>query len=306
MDAIFLTSGDVIIDRRFEWARDLEAKGDLAGAADLLAQTVELSPGYAAAWFALGNLRELQGETAGAIIAFEQARAIDPEDRHGASLRLTRLGAAQVAMSDGYVRTLFDGYALTFDSALRMGLGYRAPELMRDAVRAARPEMTFGAALDLGCGTGLVGAAFRPFCKTLVGVDLSPAMVAQARTKTIYDRLVEGEVVEFLNAEAVAHTAYDIVIAADLFGYLDDLTAVLGAAARVLAPGGLIVFTAETHQGHGVILRDTLRYAHAESHVRGALAAAGLHDVSLDFAAARSEKGVPVPGLVVVARLASS
>ncbi|MCX7297985.1 MAG: methyltransferase domain-containing protein [Hyphomicrobiales bacterium] len=302
MDAIFLTSGDVIIDRRFEWARDLEAKGDLAGAADLLAQTVELSPGYAAAWFALGHLRELQGETAGAIVAFEQARAIDPEDRHGASLRLTRLGAAQVAMSDGYVRTLFDGYALTFDSALRMGLGYRAPELMRDAVRAARPEMTFGAALDLGCGTGLGGAAFRPFCKTLVGVDLSPAMVAQARTKTIYDRLVEGEVVEFLNAEAVAHTAYDIVIAADLFGYLDDLTAVLGAAARVLAPGGLIVFSAETHQGDGVILRDTLRYAHAESHVRGALAAAGLHDVSLDFAAARSEKGVPVPGLVVVAR----
>ena len=306
MDAIFLTSGDVIIDRRFEWARDLEAKGDLAGAADLLAQTVELSPGYAAAWFALGHLRELQGETAGAIVAFEQARAIDPEDRHGASLRLTRLGAAQVAMSDGYVRTLFDGYALTFDSALRMCLGYRAPEIMRDAVRAARPEMTFGAALDLGCGTGLGGAAFRPFCKTLVGVDLSPAMVAQARTKTIYDRLVEGEVVEFLNAEAVAHTAYDIVIAADLFGYLDDLTAVLGAAARVLAPGGLIVFSAETHQGDGVILRDTLRYAHAESHVRGALAAAGLHDVSLDFAAARSEKGVPVPGLVVVARLASS
>ena len=35
MDAIFLTSGDVIIDRRFEWARDLEAKGDHAGAADL-------------------------------------------------------------------------------------------------------------------------------------------------------------------------------------------------------------------------------------------------------------------------------
>ena len=160
--------------------------------------------------------------------------------------------------------------------------------------------MTFGAALDLDCGTGLGGAAFRPFCKALTGVDLSPAMVAQARAKQIYDRLTEGEVVEFLNAEPAA--SYDLVIAADLFGYLDDLTAVLGAAARVLAPGGLIVFSAETHHGDGVILRDTLRYAHAESHVRGALAAASLHDVSLDFAAARSEKGVPVPGLVVVAR----
>jgi predicted TPR repeat methyltransferase len=302
MDAIFLTSGDVIIDRRFEWARDLEAKGDLAGAADILTQTVELSPGYAAAWFLLGDLREKQGESAGAILAFEQAKAIDPEDRHGASLRLTRLGAAQVAMSDGYVRTLFDGYALTFDTALRTGLGYKAPELILDAVRAARPAMTFGAALDLGCGTGLGGAAFRPFCETLTGVDLSPAMVAQARTKNIYERLAEGEILEFLNAEAAAQSHYDLVIAADLFGYLDDLAPAFAATARVLAPGGLIAFSAETHDGDGVILRNTLRYAHSPTHVREALAAAGLQLVGLNFAQARSEKGVPVPGLVGVAR----
>ena len=300
MDAIFLTSGDVIVDRRFEWARDLEAKGDLAGAADLLAQTVDLSPGYAAAWFALGDLRQKLGENTGAILAFEQAKAIDPEDRHGASLRLTRLGAASVAMSDGYVRTLFDGYALTFDAALRTGLGYKAPELMLAAVRTARPEMTFGNALDLGCGTGLGGAAFKPFCKLLTGVDLSPAMVTQARAKNIYDRLTEGEVVAFLNAEAVGH--YDLVMAADLFGYLDDLAPALAATARVLAPGGLIVFSAETHDGDGVILRDTLRYAHSPTHVGDALSAAGLQLVSLDSAPARSEKGVPVPGLVGVAR----
>ena len=302
MDAIFLTSGDVIVDRRFEWARDLEAKGDLVGAADLLTQTVELSPFYAAAWFALGNLRERQGETAGASLAFEQAKAIDLEDRHGASLRLTRLGAAPVAMSDGYVRTLFDGYALTFDTALRLGLGYKAPELMLAAVQVLGIPMKFGAALDLGCGTGLGGAAFRPFCETLVGIDLSPAMVAQARLKKIYDRLAEAEVVDFLRAEAAAQVAYDIIIAADLFGYLDDLAPVLGAAAPALTPGGLIVFSAETHRGKGVILRDTLRYAHAEDYVRAALASAGLQLVSLDSAAARSEKGVPVPGLVVVAR----
>ena len=302
MDAIFLTSGDVIIDRRFEWARDLEAKGDLAGAADLLAQTVELSPGYAAAWFLLGHLREKQGETSNAILAFTQAKVIDPEDRHGASLRLTRLGAARAAMSEGYVRTLFDGYALTFDTALRTGLGYKAPELMLRAVEAAAPAMKFGAALDLGCGTGLGGAAFRPYCARLTGVDLSPAMVAQARNKTIYDRLVEGEVVAFLDAEAAARSDYDLIIAADLFGYLDDLFPALAAMARVLVPGGLIVFSAETHNGDGVILRDTLRYAHSQPYVRDALAAAGLRLVSLDSAPARSEKGEPVPGLVGVAR----
>ena len=50
------------------------------------------------------------------------------------------------------------------------------------------------------------------------------------------------------------------------------------------------------------MLRDTLRYAHGTAHVRDALAAAGLDLVSLDSAATRTEKGVPVPGLIVVAR----
>lgn len=302
MDAIFLTSGDVIVDRRFEWARDLEAKGDFAGAADVLSQTVELKPDYGAAWFALGALREKLADRTGAILAFEQAKASDPQDRHGASLRLTRLGAqSAAAMPEGYVRTLFDGYAPSFDVALRVGLGYQAPEQMLRAVQAARPGMTFATALDLGCGTGLGGAAFRPLCRTLAGVDLSPAMVAQARAKNIYGRLIEGEAVGFLRDETASPVRYDLILAADLFGYLDDIAPVLAAAVHLLAPNGLIVFSAETHDGDDVILRDTLRYAHGAAHVRGALAAAGLTLVSLDSAAVRMEKGVPVPGLIVVA-----
>jgi len=45
-----------------------------------------------------------------------------------------------------------------------------------------------------------------------------------------------------------------------------------------------------------------LRYAHGATHVRAALEAAGLALVSLDSAVTRTEKGVPVPGLIVVAR----
>jgi len=50
-----------------------------------------------------------------------------------------------------------------------------------------------------------------------------------------------------------------------------------------------------------VSLRETLRYAHGEAHVRKALAAAGLKTVSLDSASTRTEKGAAVPGLIVVA-----
>jgi len=302
MDAIFLTSGDVIADRRFEWARDLAAKGDLAAAADLLVQVLELKADYAAAWFALGDIRETLRDRSGAILAFERAKSADPKDAHGAALRLARLGAVPPEpMPKGYVRTLFDGYASGFDAALTEGLNYRAPELLLRAVQAAG-RTKFGSLLDLGCGTGLAGAAFRPFCDWLVGVDLSPAMLAQARAKGLYDRLAEGDVVGFLGAEAAVHAHYHLILAADVFMYLDDLAAVLKAAAAVLAPSALVAFSVETHDGDGVMLRDTLRYAHGAAHVRAALEAAGLTLVSLDSASTRTEKNVPVPGLIVVAK----
>ena len=304
MGPIFLSSGDVIADRRLEWARDREAKGDLTGAEDLLMQALELAPGYASAWFILAELREKRGDREGAVAAFEKARTADPQDRHGASLHLIRLGARpSSAMPEGYVRALFDGYAGRFDEALTTNLNYRAPELLFRAVEAARAgaRMKFGSVADLGCGTGLAALPFRPLSDWMVGVDLSPAMLAHARTKGIYDRLVENDVLAFLAGEAKINARYHLVLAADVFMYFDDLAPVLNAVAHVLAEPGQIVFSAEAHDGHGVHMRDTLRYAHSEAHVKSAVLAAGLKPISLDFASTRTEKGEPVPGLIVVA-----
>jgi len=106
---LFLTSGDLVADRRYEFARDLQLKGDLAAAADLLRQATDLAPGFASAWFTLGEIRDELGERNAAIAAFEKARDADPQDRHGASLWLMRLGAQELsAMPQAYVRTLFD------------------------------------------------------------------------------------------------------------------------------------------------------------------------------------------------------
>src|SRR5256885_14697464 len=80
---LFLSSGDMIADRRFDFARDLQLKGDLAAAADLLLQATDLAPGFASAWFRMGELREQLGEREGAIAAFQKARDADPDDRHG-------------------------------------------------------------------------------------------------------------------------------------------------------------------------------------------------------------------------------
>jgi predicted TPR repeat methyltransferase len=303
--ALFLSSGDVLADRRYGRAKAYAAEGDVAAAADLLAQALERAPRFASAWFALGEIRAQQGDRAGAVTAFRAARAADPIDRHGAALHLARLGVGDpaAAMTPGYVRALFDQYAPDFERALVEGLGYRGPTLLREALRAVATArhraFRFGRAVDLGCGTGLVGEALRACCGTIVGVDLSSAMAAAARRKGVYAETVVGDMVEFIAGRPEG--SCDLVVAGDALVYLADLAPVCRAVARALAPDGLFAFTTETHVGPGIVLGEKLRYAHGADHVRAALAAAGLVPFALDPAATRSEGGVMVPGLVVVA-----
>lgn len=295
--SLLLSSGDPVLDRRLEWARGLLEGGDAKAAADLVAATLAEAPDFLAGRFLLGEALEAAGERNAAAEAFRRAVALDPSDRLGARLRLAKLGArgGAGAMSAEYVRNLFDQYAPRFDRELVSALSYRGPALLLDAVQRIAPGRKFSRTLDLGCGTGLMGEAIRAHATELVGVDLSPAMIEAARRKNIYDRLEAEDVLTFLRGES---DTFDLVLAADVFVYLDNLNDVLHAVAR--ASTGLIAFTLETHEGHGVILRETLRYAHSELHLRDAAQSAGLDVRLLERASTRTERGKSVEGLLAV------
>jgi len=301
---LFLSSGDLIADRRFDFARDLQLKGDIAAAADLLLQTIELAPNFTTAWFTLGGIREALGEHEAAIAAFRAAQASDPGDRHGAGLRLMRLGDAPLAgMPRAYVQALFDQYAPRFESALIDDLGYRGPALLFKAVlsvrAAAKKPAFFKRGIDLGCGTGLAATAFAREVDHFFGIDLSPRMIEKSRATGLYADLEVADMLQGLRGRPDASA--DLILAADTMIYVDDIAPLLVEAARVLAAGGLLAFTAETHGGEGVILGAGLRYAHAAEYVRAAVEAAGLTMPLLEDRSARNEDHVPVPGLVVVA-----
>jgi predicted TPR repeat methyltransferase len=304
---LFLSSGDLIADRRYDFARDLQLRGDLEGAADLMAQAAELAPNFASAWFALGELKQQLNLHGDAIQAYRKACVADPLDRHGAKLRLIRLGAEQLSdMPPAYVRSLFDQYAPRFEDALLNDLDYRGPQILLQAVVSAcrtikRPPF-FKRALDLGCGTGLAAREFAKNVDAFVGIDLSPGMIAKAKDTGLYERLDVADMVEGLKAEPDA--SVDLVLSADAIIYLPDLGPSLKEVARVLRTNGIVAFTTETHSGDGVVLGAGFRYAHGALHVRGAIAAAGLTLCSLNEASTRNESSVPVPGLVVVARKA--
>ncbi len=301
---LFLSSGDMIADRRFDFARDLQLKGDLVAAADLLLQAIELAPGFASAWFTLGEIRKQLGERNAAIAAFQKAVIADPDDRHGAKLRLMLLGAEQLSdMPRAYVRALFDQYAPKFETALVDDLGYRGPSLLFRAVLSARAAVRkpafFKRAIDLGCGTGLAATAFAKEVDEFIGIDLSPRMIERARLTGLYAELEVTEMVQGLRGRR--DSSADLILAADAMVYLADLAPVLAEARRVLVASGLLAFTVETHGGGGVILGAGLRYAHGAGYVRRTIEAAGLVLSRMEGLSARNEDNVPVPGLVVVA-----
>ncbi len=305
---VFRSSGDILVDRRHAWAQASLDAGDAASAADLFAQAVEMAPDWTPGWFGLGEARLALDERNGAHAAFARCLVLEPGDGLGAGLRLAKLGAdagppgTVPAMSPAFVRGLFDGYAERFDTHLTGDLAYCGPRAIMSALAdapKARPwPRRFAMVLDLGCGTGLMGAEIRPHADHLAGCDLSPAMLEKARAKGLYDRLSVADVVDFLAQEAAA--AVDLVLAADVFVYVGDLAPVMRATAGVLTPGGLAAFTVQAHAGSGYALGEDMRYGHSPTYLHEVTQAAGLSVRRIAAASTRLDRGEPVPGLVVV------
>ena len=241
------------------------------------------------------------GQVAAARDAVRQWRARAPDDAFAQHMAAALLGeAAPPRAADGYVRNLFDSTAESFDAHLAK-LDYRAPDLILRAFTIVADELSADLdILDAGCGTGLCGPLLRPLVRSLVGVDLSPGMLAQACAKGCYDTLKEAELTGFLNEQP---ERFDAVISADTFCYFGDLAGILSATEAALRPGGYVIFTVEATAStdEDYALGQHGRYAHSETYVRSSLAAAGLALRRLGFDRLRYESARPVLGLVVTA-----
>jgi predicted TPR repeat methyltransferase len=181
---------------------------------------------------------------------------------------------------DGYVRELFDASAATFDRELVEKLAYAIPREMADALgSAAKAPGRPWDVLDLGCGTGLVGAQVAAWSRTLTGVDLAPKMIELARARGIYTELHCADLAAALSQ--LPRGQYDVVTAADVFIYVGKLDAVIPAIRLALRPGGLFAFSVEAcDSSEGYRLGVMGRYAHAAPYLRQ-LASASHFDITL-------------------------
>lgn len=247
----------------------------------------------ARAWAALS-------ETAKADACLARAGAIDPDH---AALRVARSAVDRARVDTGlttaHVRALFDGYAERFDHDLVDKLGYVAPSALRAAIDR-RGGGRFARCLDLGCGTGLAGVAFRDRVDRLAGVDLSPKMVDVARRRGIYDELWVGDAV----AAFADGRSWELIVAADVLVYIGDPSPLFAAAAAALVPGGLFAFTAERlaeeDGGPAFAAGPSRRFAHAPEATLSAALRAGFGRVAVEDCSPRREGGRPVAGSLYI------
>jgi DNA gyrase subunit B len=90
--------------------------------------------------------------------------------------------------------------------------------------------------LDVCCGSGIVGASFGTGFKRKIGLDITPEMLALARTRL--DEVREGSIYDMPFADA----SFEIVVTREVFHLLPRLHRPLSEIFRVLRPGGQLVF----------------------------------------------------------------
>ena len=172
-------SGDLIADRRYELARGYEARRRSGGRR----RSVRAGGGTRAR-LCLGVVCARRACARSWAICTAPSRRSSRHARPtrriatAPALHLARLGAADAATA--MPRSLCAHAVRPVRAALRPRARRTCPiarrRLLRDAVEAhagGQRTLQFGTMLDLGCGTGLAGAAFRPHVDWLVGVDLS-------------------------------------------------------------------------------------------------------------------------------------
>jgi predicted TPR repeat methyltransferase len=270
-------------------------KADAIDAGQLVATRF---PRSARAWrFVAHACRQLERRRE-SLEAFRMLSELDHASGEAAYFVSILEGRTPDRAAASYVREIFDGYADTFDRHLRDTLGYRVPEhltgLLRLVVDGARRRLDV---LDLGCGTGLCGAALRQAAAKLTGVDLSREMIRKAQERGLYDELVVGDLFDFLGAH---ERSWDLIVAGDVVPYIGDLAPLMVAVHRSLRSGGTFAFSTEASDGPSFEAVLTGRFVHGWDYVRRVIRQSGLGTVRRRRVISRTENNAPVWSDVVV------
>jgi len=103
--------------------------------------------------------------------------------------------------------------------------------------------------LEVGCGTGKVSAALKPYFRALIVMDLSPKL-----TEMVAERIgIEGIPGNAMDIP-VADNEYDAVISSEMIEHTSSPDKALSELARVVKPGGFLIVTSPNKLWYPVLL----------------------------------------------------
>ena len=183
-----------------------------------------------------------------------------------------------------YSEKLFDNFADNYELVIK-NLGYSVPAAMRRIAGDVK-----GAVADLGCGTGLVAEALKTPENRFIGVDISQKMLDAAAQKGLYDKLIKADIGDFLQN----NNEFDWAIAADVFGYIGELSATIEALKNKK-----ILFSIEvSDQEANYSIMPNGRYKHNPQYVEKLLRENGFGRITKEELVLRTESGKPVKGMI--------
>lgn len=132
-------------------------------------------------------------------------------------------------------RSSYNAWASTYDSDPNPQTALEFVPVL-DALSARSGERV----LDAACGTGRYTVPLHEQGIEVVGVDFSSDMLAVARARLIDVEFVEADLNQRL---PFANASFDAVLCGQALKHLPDLTGPMHEFARVLTPGGRLVFS---------------------------------------------------------------
>lgn len=248
-------------------ANTLLGLGRHEAAEQVYQQAVKLKPDCAKAYSGLGNVLRALERLNEAEHNYRRALELNPADLQAKHMLAALSGEKLESASLDYVEQLFDKYAENFEFSLLKQLQYRIPDAIKVMVsQYDKSEKEGVRVLDLGCGSGLLGAELAGLCQRIEGVDISGKMLIKAKEKNLYDRLVKQDIITYLRDEPLD---FDFIIATDVFTYLGDLSEVFRYVKSRSARQGHLIFSVEHSDANQLTLQTTGRYAHSKAYIEG-------------------------------------
>jgi predicted TPR repeat methyltransferase len=264
-------------------------------------QALALDPEHAISWNNRANTLAAMKRFEEAVASYDRALELSPTFLEARDNRLNALFELKLARRcpPAYMRGLFDDFSSHYDETMLDKLHYRAHVHLRELAERVLPRRTPPwRVLDLGCGTGLVGEAFRDLAAggRLDGIDIAPRMVEAARARGIYDDLILGDLETVLHAPG---STYELILAADTMIYIGDLAPTFSGVAKRLEPEGFYIFAVESAAEGDWQQTAANRFRHSVAYLKAEAERAGLAFVDAMECTLRQEASVPVPGLAV-------